>query len=96
MKLDGPWVSPAIVGGLAIIAGCSFWAGVSYSRGQINGLAEEMAVQPVNSFTRCLTELWEQSGELGQDWKAKRRWVLTAPTELSSTAPSTSEPQHAE
>lgn len=59
----------------ALIAG-AFFLGVKHSRGQIRQLAEHMTANPANSFTRCLTQTWEESGELNTDWRAQRRWVL--------------------
>lgn len=63
---------------LASLLTISFSIGVDYSRRQIRTLANELANEPkgTNSFSRCLTEMWEQSGELDQNWKGQRRWHL--------------------
>ena len=55
----------------------AFWLGIEYSRSEIRWLAEELAAQPTNTFSRCLTEMWELSGELDPEGKGKRRWQLT-------------------
>ncbi len=55
-----------------------FGIGVDYSRSQIRDMAEQLSNEPrgTNSFSRCLTEMWEQSGELDPAWKGKRKWSL--------------------
>jgi hypothetical protein len=55
--------------------GC-FDAGVRHSRGQIAAIADDLAKHNTNSFTKCLTESWELSGELDPAWKGKRGWKL--------------------
>lgn len=59
------------------LAASGFVAGVIRSREVLHDLAENVAAHPQNSFGRCLTELWELSGELDPEWKGKRKWVLT-------------------
>ena len=59
-----------------LILTTTFYAGVQHSRQQLRDLSEAMVAQPVNSFTRCLTEAWEASGELDTNWKGARKWQL--------------------
>lgn len=54
----------------------AFWLGIEHSRGEIRSAAEEMSAQPTNTFSKCLTEGWELTGELPPDWTAGRKWVL--------------------
>ena len=53
-----------------------FVAGVARTRQVMINAAEDVASRPVNTFSKCLTEGWEQTGELGE-WRGKRKWVLT-------------------
>jgi hypothetical protein len=53
-----------------------FVGGVAKTRQIMVDTAESLATHPVNSFTKCLTESWEQTGELGE-WRGRRKWVLT-------------------
>lgn len=64
-----------LAGSFAVFA-AGLYVGFDYSRRQIRNLADEMTTDPTNSFTRCLTENWELSGELDPAWKGKRRWQL--------------------
>ncbi len=57
-------------------AALGFVGGVARTRQILVDTAEAMAAQPVNSFTKCLTEGWEQTGELDPEWKGKRKWGL--------------------
>jgi hypothetical protein len=52
-----------------------FVAGVARTRQIMIDTANHLVAHPTNSFTKCLTESWEQTGELG-DWRRGRRWVL--------------------
>ena len=61
---------------VCVLFSAGFWLGVEHSRGEVRAAAEEMASRPVNTFTKCLTEGWELSGELSPDWKGERKWVL--------------------
>lgn len=65
-----------ILTALAFISWCMFYTGMQYSRQQVRILAETMTKEPTNSFTACLTQMWEKSGELDSDWKGKRKWAL--------------------
>lgn len=69
-----------IVASLAFTSPVGFGTGVYWSRQQIRNFAEDVAntdqATGTNSFSRCLTELWEKSGELDPEWKGKRRWHL--------------------
>jgi hypothetical protein len=59
----------------------SFMIGREYSRQQIRDITAQMAAQgPTNTFSRCLAELWEQSGELDPQWEGKRFWLLVDET----------------
>jgi len=72
------WIS--VCAGSAVAAGSlAFIGGVEFSRGQIRAMAEELSTQPTNSFSRCLTEMWEITGELDPEWKGERRWQLLEP-----------------
>jgi hypothetical protein len=67
---------------LFVALGCSFKVGIEYSRHQIRAMAEDLANTDegtgTNSFSRCLTDMWEQTGELDPEWKGKRRWLLVS------------------
>lgn len=69
-------MSIAVSGCIALALAFGFWGGIEHSRGEIRAVAEEMAASPTNTFTKCLTEGWELSGELPPDWKGERKWVL--------------------
>lgn len=53
-----------------------FTAGVARTRAIITEAAKDLTSRPTNSFARCLTESWEQTGELDPEWKGTRKWVL--------------------
>lgn len=61
---------------IIVLFGIAFWLGIEHSRGEIRSAAAEMSAQPTNTFSKCLTEGWELTGELASDWKAGRKWVL--------------------
>lgn len=72
-------VIAGLVVGSVVASGLSFYKGLEYSRNQIRQVAETIANDPVgtNSFSVCLTQMWEQTGELDPDWKGQRKWRLT-------------------
>lgn len=74
---------------IGIVAGS--FLGREYSRDQIRGLAETVADAQgsgiTNTFGRCLTELWEQTGELDPEWKGRRGWSLAVRKEPLTEAP---------
>ena len=69
-----------MVSALTVLLGFAFKCGLEYLRHQIRAVVEDVANTDqqtgTNSFSRCLTELWEQTGELDTEWKGKRRWHL--------------------
>ena len=73
--------SAAILCLTLVVAVTAFFSGREHSRKQIRDLAEAVAdaqgTRVTNTFGRCLTELWEQTGELDPQWKGKRGWALT-------------------
>lgn len=74
MSKPPKWVTAGMLA--TIVFACGFWLGIEHSRGEIRAVAEQFASQPVNTFTKCLTEGWELSGELPPEWKGERKWVL--------------------
>lgn len=72
------FVALCTVAALSFAGGVGF--GIDYSRSQIRSMAEDLANTEeqtgTNSFSRCLTEMWEQTGELDPKWKGKRNWRL--------------------
>lgn len=61
---------------VAATAAIGFVSGVARTRALMVEAAEELAANPeTNTFSKCLTEGWEATGELG-DWRHGRKWVL--------------------
>lgn len=66
-----------IVAGIAMgLMAAGFIAGVARTRQILIDASEDIASRPVNSFSRCLTEAWEETGELDPEWKGRRKWRL--------------------
>lgn len=66
-----------LVASMSLLGAGSFILGIEHSRNNIRELTERVAAQgPTNSFSVCLTEMWEKSGELDPKWKGERYWLL--------------------